>query len=241
MPRELLLLMFLFAIHFDANGQCQVGLTGGINYSSYYDKSDTPHFSGSYDSPLTYRIEAFFRTREKNKLNGGVSLSYVKKELDWEIGYGGLGAWFTRKDHISFDYLYVTVFPEFVFGNKFKVGISIGATIGVMLSSKMSGTYDFYTINGGHISAIDGGNANDEFNQYELRLHMGCSFEIPVNSKFSIAINNSYDRGATNSIKSGYDTFLSSNDIASTLGIVYKIEKEPVKKSSQNPLIKMRQ
>ncbi len=90
----------------ETHGQSVLGISGGYYRSTYFDKSETPHFTGTYHSPSTYCLNAFLKPRDHRYVNVGAELSFVHKILDLEITQGGLGSRDYYLDHLNLNYLY---------------------------------------------------------------------------------------------------------------------------------------
>ena len=210
------------------NGQSIIGLTGGYNNSVFFDKSETPHYSGEYDSHPTYCITAFLKQRNHKNVNVGSEISFVNKVLDLKASYGGLGSQVVRKDHFKLNYLYVSIFPELSIGKSFMLNFSVGPAFGFLVNSDISGSSYSYDILGNHDSWTDEGSANSDFNSFEVRLFASIGLEVPIKNKFKMTINNSYSKGISNIADGGlgsYAEFLSTKDITLTLGVIYKLDK----------------
>ncbi len=227
-PNIFLTLIILTATGIISHGQSIVGLTGGYNNSVFFDKSETPHYSGEYNSHPTYCITAFLKPRNHKNVNVGSEISFVNKVLDLEASYGGLGGQVVRKDHYNLNYLYVSIFPELSIGKSFTFNFSVGPAFGYLINSKVSGYSYSYDISGNHDSWTDEGSAKSDFNSVDVRLFSSIGLEIPIKNKFKMTINNSYSRGISNIANEGfgsYAEFLSTKDITLTLGIIYKLDK----------------
>ncbi len=210
-----------------ASGQSIIGISGGYLNAGYFDRSDTPHYAASYESPLTYCVSAFLKQRNRPNLNAGVAVSFVNRELGLNARYGGLGSQAEVIDHYTLNYLYLSVFPEVSYGDRFRFNFSICPALGFLIHSHMNSSSKTYS--GAGIDSVEwyDGNAASRFEGFEVRLTANIGLEIPLGKKMKIAIDNSYSRGITSAASEGwgsYAEFVSTNDVSLMLGFVYSLD-----------------
>lgn len=219
-----LILLMSFTGHVTC-GQTIVGITGGLLNAGYFDRSETPHYSGEYESPVTFSTTAFIKQRNHRDVNAGVSLSFVNRQLDLTTNYGGQAVQTIQKDHYNLNYLYLSLFPEFSFGEKLKLNLSVGPSLGFLVNAHVNGVSSTRSASGVDSSWSYAGKA--DFKGMEVRLQANVGLEIPLSKKFSLTIDNSYSTGITN-VASGewgsYAEFVSTYDMSLTIGIIYRLD-----------------
>lgn len=218
----------LFSSGTASPGQSILGITGGYLNAGYFDRSGTPHYAASYESPLTYCVSAFLKQRNHPNLNAGVVVSFVNRELELNARFGGLGSQTEVRDHYTLNYLYLSVFPEVSYGEKFSVNFSIGPALGFLVHSHMNSRSDTYS--GAGIDSVEwyDGNAASRFEGIEVRLSANVGLEIPLGRKFRITLDNAYSRGITSAASDGwgsYAEFVSTYDVSLMLGFNYSLDQ----------------
>lgn len=224
----LFVIWLLFLSGTASPGQSILGISGGYLNAGYFDRSDAPHYSANYESPLTYCASAILKQRNHANLNAGVAVSFVNRELGLKAHYGGLGSQTEVIDHYNLNYLYLSVFPEVSYGDRFRFNFSIGPALGFLVHSHMNSIADTYSGTGVDSVVLYDGNAASRFEGLEVRLTGNIGFELLIGSKFRITLDNSYSRGITSSASDGwssYAEFVSTYDMSLMLGLAYTLDK----------------
>ncbi|MBK9106810.1 MAG: outer membrane beta-barrel protein [Saprospiraceae bacterium] len=212
-----------------AYGQSIIGITGGYNRSTYFDRSTTlpTHYGAQYNSQPTFCFSVFLKPRNKKYFTVGSQISFINKVLNLKASYGGLGFQTIRDDHIHANYLYFSLLPELSLGKKFAFNLNFGPSIGTLINSRRRGI-SYETFHGNRIYWPSESSANNDFNTLDLRIYLNIGIEIPLRDKFKLVVNNSYSRGIINSADGGlgnYGCFINTNDVSLNIGLIYKLEK----------------
>jgi hypothetical protein len=225
MKLRFLLLLILFSLcAARARSQAVVGISGGLYTTDYYCSTETPHFSGTFKSHPGYCLALTFSGRQKLHLNPGIELAFVKKRLDANVQYGGLGYTINRDVAYQLDYLYISAFPEWTIGKKLVLSISAGPQFGFLIYSKISGNSSGY--GGGSDSTwTDSGTATEDIIPMDIRLFLKVGISYSVSDNLAVAIESMAGIGISRIWKTGLESNsrMNSFDNSIRIGLIYRL------------------
>ncbi len=219
-----MVLLVISLVTIDGKSQAVVGISGGLYTTDYYCSSNTPHFSGTFESLPGYCLAMTLNGREKPHSHIGFEAAFVRKHLNADVQYGGLGATIYRDVAYDLNYLYLSAFPDWTIGNKLKLSLSAGPQLGVLVYSRQDGNSSVF---GGGIdtSWVDTGSASDDIAPVDFRLFLKIGLEFPEYKKFHVFVEGMTGIGLSRAWKHGLESGsrMNSFDKSIRIGLKYRL------------------
>ena len=213
-------------------GQSLIGVYGGINGSSFYDK-DLYHYEATYESKPTYIFGIYYKEREHKYVNMTWSVDYLYRTVEIDASYGGLAYSTSRNLDVELSSINLRMLPELKLGNKYPVFFNLGPYLGWIMNS-------YYHNTGSHWQMPDISeswdryeSAKEEFNGLDFGVSFSLGIEIPFNDNFELLVDGNYSIGLSNIASGdiGSHGEINSKNVYFTCGLVYKFKSFSLTKS----------
>jgi len=228
MKRKTVLIILIFQL-LSVTSFCQssIGLFGGYNSSSFYDK-ESDHFQATYETYPTYIFGIIYKEKQNKFLNVTFSLDYLKRSVEIDANYGGLAYQTTRNLDLDIYSINFRLLPELKFGDRYCVYLNFGPYFGWIVHSYYHniGTYwnqiDPYNYDNWDTYE----NANEEFNGLDFGFSTSLGIEIPIVKNLKIHLNGNYSYGLSNIADDdiGSNAKINSKNLFFTLGLFHSFD-----------------
>jgi len=220
-------IILLFTLStFGLKGQCLVGIFGGMNFSTFYCRSETdPHFEINFHSDNTYIIGLNFKERKDRIFNLSLNLDYLIRNVFVDAYYGGLGYWVYKDIEVNLHSINFQILPELRLGNRFAVYLNAGPYIGYIVYSQKNGESRHGNIDLEYHTEIESGSAKDLFSGFDLGVSATVGLEIPILKNIKTHPEFIYNLGLNNISTGslGNSEGINSKNFFITLGIGYRL------------------
>ncbi len=230
--------LLLFILPLLGSGQTLVGISCGYNFNLPI------HISNGYSptdvdlkvSRNNIVISAFLTKRTQKKIiNFGYEVEYYRIGCTGQQYKGTVDSGKLYNYTFNAHFLNLMIFPEYVFGSKWKFIINTGAYLGILLNVKATGDWKTY----GSVPVFSG-MINEHNNHYfahlTLGILVGVGIEYPVSDGIVINLRTNYTIGITRllnySFSNAYFTLL---NFRMSIGGAFKIpsKKKNTRKTTE--------
>lgn len=188
---KIILPCFLFwSLISNVTGQALVGMKGGVSWFSLWgdEHSDEGNGFTNYTSYPSYCFTFEIKGRKSKAFHLGFSAKYSKNLFNVNAT---TGHHFQDGKNINYelDYIYLSIFPEFLIGKKLQFYCNIGPYLGVMINSKKYGTsytssyypvvYTYKTLQG---------SANDDLKEVDFGFQENIGISYKFNSWLGLTL-----------------------------------------------------
>jgi opacity protein-like surface antigen len=226
--RKVLILLIFQLLSVASFCQSSIGLFGGYDNSTFYDK-EGHHYKADYMTSPNYIIGVLFKEKQNKFLNLTFSLDYLKQSVEIDANYGGLSYRVTRNLDLDLYSINFRFLPELKIGNRFCVYLNFGPYFGWIVHSYYhnTGTYWVMTDPNNYENWDKYENAKEEFNGLDFGISSSLGMEIPIAENLKVNLNGNYSYGL-NSITDGdigSNAKINSKNLFFTAGLFYSLER----------------
>lgn len=216
----------------DSFSQSLIGVYGGFNSSTFYDK-EIYHYDATYESKPTYIFGIYYKEREHKHLNMTWSVDYLYRTVKIDANYGGLAYSTSRNLDVEISSVNLRLLPELKFGNKYSIYINLGPYLGWILNSYYHNIGTHWQLPDIYESWDRNESASEEFNGLDFGVSFSLGLEIPFNDSFGVLVDGNYSYGLSNIAAGdiGSHGEINSKNLYFTCGLVYKFKTFSLTKS----------
>jgi hypothetical protein len=223
--RKVLILLVLQLLSYASFSQSSIGLFGGYNSSSFFDKEDYG-YNATYKSVPTYILGFLYKEQQNKFLNISFSLDYLKRSVDIDAYYGGLSYQVSRDLELDIHSINFRLLPELKFGDKYSIYLNFGPYVGVIVHSYYHNIGTSWSLTADPVTWDSYENAKEEFAGLDFGLSTSLGIEIPLVEKVKFHLNGNYSYGLNSIAKGniGSNAKINSKNLFFTIGLFYSLD-----------------
>jgi len=241
LPQKIFITLLCSIIDYQVNGQSKIGLNVGYTNPFIISTYNMPYSSGNVNYNGSFFISTSYKEKAGKKLFIGMNLSFNNYKLDF---YEKNSIHHELDESIidvkyNFNYLYLFIYPELVFGNKLKFYINAGISVGLLLNASKSGL----NIRARAVEGPDGpyieyteteveGNAKNDLKDFNLGGQLGMGLRYAITDHWNMDIDFS---GRFLPVPVESDFAKTQLDLLISVGVEYSIKRK--KRITKKPLL----
>lgn len=211
----------------EVSGQTLIGINGGVSWFSLWGDKHPDEGNGfsDYTSYPSYCFALEIKGRSPKAFHLGGSAKFSKNRFNIN---STTGHYFQDGKNINYelDCIYLSIFPEFLVGNKIQFYCNAGPYIGFMINSNKNGTSftsTWYPVV--YVYKAENGSANGDLKEFDFGFQQSIGISYKVNSWLGLTLNENGSLGVININKTS-TTAIRSKSLCLQFGVSFQLQAE---------------